>query len=398
MKRLTRLNLPSLDLVASQYQRWLFPVWSLVALLASLAKLNPVRHNNFTIFASSWGHLRDGLPLYTTYPEQYHDLYLYGPTFALLIAPLSLLPEPLAYLGWQMMLSSLLFFAISRLPISPKKRLIVGLFTIHELITALMMQQWNVGIGALVILCYAFVEREQEHWAALCLAIGLTTKIYGIVGLAFFPISRHKGRFILWSILWTALLLALPFVAGKASYIWGEYTSWFSTLATKNNGNQFALMQNISLLGMIRKISGVDTYSDLLPIGIGLALYGLPFLRFSQYKARSFTLMLLSVTLLFTVLFSTGSESSSYVIAFPGVILWYLARPSQRRTRWDVALLVGTFVLSSLSPTDIFPKYVREQWVIPYALKALFPTLVWLKASYELLVVDFRQEVKPLNE
>lgn len=379
---------------AQRCEHWLLPFWSLVALLASLAKLKPARHNNFTIFHASWPHLRDALPLYIPYPEQYHDLYLYGPTFALLMAPLALLPEPLAYLAWQLMLSTLLFGAIAKLPISFEKRLWVGLFTIHELITALMMQQWNIGIGALLILCFAFVEREEEHWAALCLALGLTTKIYGVVGLAFFPFARHKVRFVLYTVLWTMLLLLVPMVVASPDYLWGQYVEWFTTLGVKNGGNQFALMQNISLLGLLRKISGVATYSDLLPIAMGLVVYGLPFLRFAQYRAASFRKMILAATLLFVVLFSTGSESSSYVIAFPGVMLWYLARP--RRSGWDVALLVGVFVLSSLSPTDLFPRSLREQWVLPYALKAFFPSLVWLKASYELLFVDFVAEARPI--
>lgn len=379
---------------AQRCEHWLLPFWSLVALLASLAKLKPARHNNFTIFHASWPHLRDALPLYIPYPEQYHDLYLYGPTFALLMAPLALLPEPLAYLAWQLMLSTLLFGAIAKLPISFEKRLWVGLFTIHELITALMMQQWNIGIGALLILCFAFVEREEEHWAALCLALGLTTKIYGVVGLAFFPFARHKVRFVLYTVLWTMLLLLVPMVVASPDYLWGQYVEWFTTLGVKNGGNQFALMQNISLLGLLRKISGVATYSDLLPIAMGLVVYGLPFLRFAQYRAASFRQMILAATLLFVVLFSTGSESSSYVIAFPGVMLWYLACP--RRSGWDVALLVGVFVLSSLSPTDLFPRSLREQWVLPYALKAFFPSLVWFKASYELLFVDFVAEARPI--
>lgn len=386
---LKTLSISGVERTLSRYKHWLLPLWSVVALAASLAKLKPSRHNNFTIFASSWGHLRDGLPLYTPYPEQYFDLYLYGPTFALLVAPLALLPEPMAYLVWQLGLSTLLFFAISRIPVRPALRLAVGLFTLHELITALMMQQFNIGIAALLILSYAFVEEEREPLAALCLALGLTTKIYGVVALAFFPFSRHKLRFVFYTILWTVLLLALPLAIAPADYVLGQYGAWLTTLGAKGEGNLFALMQNISLLGMIRKISGSASYSDLLPIGAGLLLYALPFLRFSQYRAKSFRLMIAAMTLMFTVLFSTGSESSSYVIAFPGVMMWYIALPSDRRSRWDVALLVGVFVLSSLSPTDIFPRALREQWVIPFALKALFPSFVWLKATYELLTHDF---------
>ena len=88
------------------------------------------------------------------------------------------------------------------------------------------------------------------------------------------------------------------------------------------------------------------------------------------------------------VLFSTGSESSGYIIAFVGVVVWYTCVPWQR-TGLDAALLVFVFVLSSLSPSDLFPAYLRREWVQPYALKALPVVLVWLKLCYEIYTKDY---------
>ena len=99
---------------------------------------------------------------------------------------------------------------------------------------------------------------------------------------------------------------------------------------------------------------------------------------------------LLASVLMFVVLFSTGSESSGYIIAFVGIVVWYTAAPWQR-TRWDVALLVLAFVLSSLSPSDLFPAYLRREWVQPYALKALPVTLIWLKLCYEMAVRGYAE-------
>lgn len=373
---------------AKRYRAYLLPLWSLVALLASLAKLKPIRHNNFTIFRSSWRHLAEQLPLYEAYPQTYHDLYLYGPVFAVLIAPLAILPEPVSFLLWQILLSTLLFWAIASLPISFGAKLFVALFSLNEMVTGLMMQQWNIGIVALIILAFAFNERGQEHWATLCIVLGLLTKIYGIVGLAFFPFARDKWRFI-WSFaLWLILFLLLPLPFVPWDYLLEQYRAWLEVLGQKNAMNLFASMQNISLLGILRKWSGIATYSDLVPIALGLVLYGLSFLRFSQYRSKEFRQTILSSTLLFVVLFSTGSESSSYVIAFPAIALYFVQRWG-RWTTWDITLLVGTFVLSSLSPTDIFPRSIRQAWVIPYALKALFPSIIWLRLTVELLHKDY---------
>lgn len=380
-----------LDSWLEKYGRYLFPLWILVSLGATLAKMKPSRHNNFTIFRTAWTHLEQHLPLYVSYPEQYHDLFLYAPPFAVLVAPFALLPEPVAYLAWCLGLAGLLFWAIRALPVSDTARAFIALFTLNELVTGLMMQQFNVAIGAFIILSYVFVRREKDIWAALFMALGLTTKLYGIVALAFFPLSRHKVRYVLWSIVWTVLLLLLPFLWG-VDYAQGQYAEWLGALAEKNASNILTVgHQNTSLLGMLRKISQCATYSDWIPIGLGAIAFAVPFLRIRQYRARNFGLFILASTLCFPVLFSTGSESSSYVILFPALALWYWLR-REYRSGWDLSLLVGAFILSSLSPTDIFPRMIREGYVQPYALKALFPTLIWCKIVYELLTVDFLAE------
>ena len=46
-------------------------------------------------------------------------------------------------------------------------------------------------------------------------------------------------------------------------------------------------------------------------------------------------------------------------------------------------------MLTSLSPSDLFPAYLRREWVQPYALKALPVVLVWLKLCYEMLNKDY---------
>ena len=42
-----------------------------------------------------------------------------------------------------------------------------------------------------------------------------------------------------------------------------------------------------------------------------------------------------------------------------------------------------------MSPSDLFPAYLRKEWVQPYALKALPVTLIWLKLCYEMCVRDY---------
>ena len=368
--------------------RTLFGLWTLLAVVAGLTKIAPHRHNNFLIFRGVFWHTIQKLSLYDFYPAEYNDHNHYGPIFSLVIAPFAVVPDAIGLLGWLVVLALGMYYAVRRLPLEEGRQIFLYWFCAHELLTALQMQQFNIAIAAIIIGSFAAIEKGREVTAAFLIVLGTFVKLYGVVGLAFFFFVKRKPRFILALIGWSVVCFVAPMLISSPEYVVGQYVEWYERLAAKNGENTFSLMQNISLLGMIRKISGSASYSDLLVILPGLALFGLPYLRFGQYRHLAFRYAILSSVLLFVVLFSTGSESSTYIIPFAGIALWYTTSP-WKRSGWDVALLVFAFVLSSLSPSDLFPRSLREAYVLPYALKALPPTLIWLRLSYELLTRDY---------
>ena len=368
--------------------RTLFGLWTLLAVVAGLTKIAPHRHNNFLIFRGVFWHTIQRLSLYDFYPTEYNDHNHYGPIFSLVIAPFAVVPDAIGLLLWLVVLALGMYYAVRRLPLEEGRQIFLYWFCAHELLTALQMQQFNIAIAAIIIGSFAAIERGKEVTAAFLIVLGTFVKLYGVVGLAFFFFVKRKPRFILALIGWSVVCFVAPMLISSPEYVVGQYVEWYERLAAKNGENTFSLMQNISLLGMIRKVSGSASYSDLLVILPGLVLFGLPYLRFGQYRHLAFRYAILSSVLLFVVLFSTGSESSTYIIPFAGIALWYTTSP-WKRSSWDVALLVFAFVLSSLSPSDLFPRSLREAYVLPYALKALPPTLIWLRLSYELLTRDY---------
>ena len=368
--------------------RTLFGLWTLLAVVAGLTKIAPHRHNNFLIFRGVFWHTIQKLSLYDFYPTEYNDHNHYGPIFSLVIAPFAVVPDAIGLLLWLVVLALGMYYAVRRLPLAEGRQIFLYWFCAHELLTALQMQQFNIAIAAIIIGSFAAIEKGREVTAAFLIVLGTFVKLYGVVGLAFFFFVKRKPRFILALIGWSVVCFVAPMLISSPEYVVGQYVEWYERLAAKNGENTFSLMQNISLLGMIRKASGSASYSDLLVILPGLALFGLPYLRFGQYRHLAFRYAILSSVLLFVVLFSTGSESSTYIIPFAGIALWYTTSP-WKRSGWDVALLVFAFVLSSLSPSDLFPRSLREAYVLPYALKALPPTLIWLRLSYELLTRDY---------
>jgi hypothetical protein len=365
--------------------RTLAGLWLLLGVLAAVMKMHS--HNNFLVFRGSFWHAWQGLPLYAEYPQEYWDINHYGPLFSLVIAPFAVVPEWLGLLMWCIALSLGLYVAVRRSLLTSGQQLFVLWFCAHELLTALYMQQFNIAIAAIIVGAFFLIEKERDATAAFLIVLGTLVKIYGIVGLAFFFFSKHKVRFVAALAVWSAVMFVAPMVLSSPDYVVGQYQAWMVDLASKNSENAEALMQNISLLGMTHRVTGLE-FSDLWLIVPGLVMFGIPYLRINQYQNVAFRQTLLASVLMFTVLFSTGSESSGYIIALVGVVVWYTAAPWQRN-RWDVALMIFVFVLTSLSPSDLFPAYLRKEWVQPYALKALPVTIVWFKLCYEMWTRDY---------
>jgi hypothetical protein len=65
--------------------------------------------------------------------------------------------------------------------------------------------------------------------------------------------------------------------------------------------------------------------------------------------------MLLASVLIFTVIFSSGSESPTYIIAFAGVSIWFMIQEFPG-SKGILFLFVFAFLLTSMSPSDLFPK------------------------------------------
>lgn len=369
-------------------------LWMLLPIIMWLAKMN--RANNYLIYRGSFWNAVRGWNIYMLNPAEYGDCHHYGPLFSLLFTPFAIVPKWLGVLLWGIALTVFLYWAIRKSQFTKYQQIFILWFCAHEMLTALFMQQFNIAVAATIMLAYYLIEKEKDFWAAFFIMLGTFVKIYSIVGLAFFLFSKHKGKLIGGLVFWAIVMFVapMPFFHGW-DYIVEQYYNWYVSLSEKNLQNAGSLMQNISLIGMTHRITGWQ-FSDLWILIPGMALFALPYLRFSQYKHVAFRQTILASVMMFIILFSTGSESSGYITPFIGIVIWYTAAPWQR-TGWDVFLLVFVFILSSMSPSDLFPAYLRKEFVQPYALKALPVTIIWLKLCYEMVTKDYAV-IKQTNE
>ena len=368
--------------------RVIFAGWLIMALIPWLSRwLRDAFDLDYSIFYHSFWHAWQQMPLYIIYPED-GNYFLYGPLFTVLMAPLAVLPYQMGRLLWMLIITVVPFWSIRKTCFTRYQQVFILWFVAAEAYLCTLDSESNSLILAILIFSFYLIDKEEDRWAALLIALGTTTKLFGIVGLAFLPFSRHKLKLIGWTAAWTAILLVLPMLVFGVDYIAQQYLAWYDVLVHKNELNQFAAGQNVSLLGIVRKVSQCATYSDLWLMIPGMVLFALPYLRFRQYQHAAFRQTILASVLMFIILFATSSENYGYIIAMTGVAIWYTAAP-WKRSKWDVALMVLAFILTSMSSSDLFYKPLWREVIKPYSLKALPVTIIWLKLTYELCKRDY---------
>ncbi|PWS26095.1 hypothetical protein DHW03_14955 [Pedobacter yonginense] len=366
-------------------------LYILLALIAGAKQYTHHSFNNYLIYKYVYWHTVDSQNLYLNYSE-YLDSNHYGPVFSLFVAPFALLPDGLGMILWNVANVAVLLWGIFSLPLSLRKQILMAWICAHEALTALFSFQFNIALTGTILLGFSYLIKKKEVQSAFFIAFGTLVKLYGIVGLAFFFFTKNKIKFILGGVLAFAVLFALPMLISSPNFVMQSYYDWYSSLSHKNDLNaSLTSFQDISLMGIVRRVTADVTIPNTPFLLLGIVLFGLPYIRIKQYQHIGFRLMLLASTLIFTVIFSSGSESPTYIIAFAGVAIWFLVQSSPKNG-WIIGLLVFAFVLTSLSPTDIFPGQVKE-FIRLYSLKALPCTIIWLTLIYQMMTVDFQRHL-----
>lgn len=372
-------------------------IWILLAFVSAIKQYLRGNHNNYLIFKNVFYHTLEQKSLYATYPELYFDHNHYGPIFSLFIAPFAILPDAVGMVLWCVFNAVVLVYAISQINLESSKINLILWICAHEFLTAILGQQFNPIMTSIIILSYVLIEKEKDFWSACLIILGTFIKLYGIVGLAFFFFSKNKIKFIGSLTFWSVVFFVLPMTISSPDFIINSYSEWFARLVEKNNENaSLTSMQDISIMGMFRKILDMPHLSNLLFLIPGILLFGLPYLRFNMFSNKKFQLLLLSSVLIFTVIFSSGSESPTYIIAFAGVAIWFVIQ--EEKTKWNWFLFIFAMILTSFSPSDLIPKFLRETYVKPYALKALPCILIWFQIIYELMTIKKETKTSLANE
>jgi len=368
--------------------KYIFRIYIFIAIISAFSKYLGGKYNNYLIFRNVFTNTIMQRNLYEFYPDVHFDKNHYGILFSIIIAPFTIFPDWLGMILWNIANVCVFIYAIKQLPISEKMKAFFAWLCLQELITALLSFQFNVALTGLIILSACFIYRKKECFSAISILVGTFVKIYGIVGLSSFFFVKNKRKFIIYFILLAILFFLIPMTYSSVDFCIQSYLDWYTELIDKNGYNQvLGNMQDISLMGFVRRVLGNANISNLTFIAIGISIFALPYLRVGQYKYRAFQMMILASTLLFTVLFSSGSESPTYIIAVSGVMIWFLIQ--KKKNVFIISFLLFVLIITCFGMSDLFPRYVKQNYIVKYSLKALPCAIVWLRITYELLTKDF---------
>ena len=354
-------------------------IWFGLVFLSLLSAVLNHSLNNFIIFKQSFFHLQQKLNLYNIYPSEYWDHYYYSPTFAVLIAPFAVIPSLVAPFAWGLFDAGVLYFAIRKLPIRSFYQNGILLLSVHEMMNSSANLQSNGLIAGLIILSFVLLLKQKEYSATLSLLVGFFIKLYGIVGLAFFFFSKQKGKYILYLILWTMILVLLPLFVTSPEFLLQSYKDWFASLSVKSNFDLTVDMYkngvDISIQGMIKRVFNLPSLNKFYVIIPGLILLASQYAKIKYFNHLVYQLYILCSVMLFVIVFNTGSESPTYIIGVVPICLWYVLQ--QKTTLVNAAFIIAIF-FSSFSYSDLFTPWFRMHIMIPYALKVVGCFLIWV--------------------
>jgi hypothetical protein len=334
-------------------------------------------YNNYVIFKQSFFHLVEGKDLYILYLEEQWDLFKYSPAFALLFGLFAYLPDPVGLSLWAILNAVVLFYSVYYLPnIDIRTKGLILIFVFSETLTTLQNEQSNALITGLLIFTFGFLERRKYWMASLCIVSTIFIKLFGIVGLALYLLYPGKLKLAYTALFWTALFTLLPLlVVDKDQFVF-LYKSWANMLS-----NDHSISDGLSVIGWLKTWFNRQVNKTYVSL-VGVVLFCIPLLRIKAYGNYQYRILMLASILIWVVIFNHRAESPTFIIAISGVALWYF---SQAQNTENLILLILALIFTGLSSTDLFPKFIRDQYVWPYVLKAVPCILVWGKMLYDLM-------------
>lgn len=364
---------------------FLFCTYFIITVVVSIHRyiLGPTHYGNYLIFKNSFLHLLEGKDLYALYPELHIDLFKYSPTFAVFFSLFAIMPDYIGMILWNLLNGLALFFSVKMIPFEEKKKVFVLWFILIELITSMQNYQSNALTASLIIFVFVLLERKNFWIAGIALAAGFYIKLFGLLAAFFWFIYPGKIKFICASLIAFIILFAVPMLFVQPAVVIEAYTSWINLISVDTPHEL-----NHSVMSVMSNWFGININKTWVQLA-GILLLLIPLLKWNQFHEKKIRLLFLCSILIWGVIFNHKAESATYIIAVVGCAIWFFI---SERGILEKSLIILLLILTCLSPTDLFPKTIRENYIVPYSLKAIPSVFIWIKIQYELLTFRGRTE------
>src|SRR5438094_969285 len=117
----------------------------------------------------------------------------------------------------------------------------------------------------------------------------------------------------------------------------------------------------------------------LAPLALGRA----------RWRDAAFRRLFLCSVLVYVVLFNHQAERATFVIAYTGIVVWYVSSGS---SRLKTAILALTLLVMVVADVDIVPRWVKAEILIPYRIKGIPCVVAWFAMQAELFATALRSE------
>lgn len=363
---------------------FVWAAYSVAAVAVSVQKLvqggregGYTSYENYLIFKNAFSHLLQGLNPYAAFPAEQWDLFKYSPAFALFMGPFSGLPDALGVPLWNLLNALVLLAAILKMPgLDEGQRKFMAWFVFIELITSMQNCQSNGLTAGLMLWTFIALERGRHWQAAGFIAASAFIKLFGILAAAWALLYPKWWRTTGWLAVWCFFLAVVPLLVISPAQLQQVYVWWWELLRDDHQASV-----GLSVQGWLQ------TWFGWLPSKTGIVLSGLilflaSILAASRVPSVVHRLLACASLMIWVVIFNHKAESPTFIIAMCGVALWWC---TAAKTIWEKVLLGVTFLLVSLSPTDVFPPAIRREIVQPYVLKAVPCILIWGLVTWKML-------------
>jgi hypothetical protein len=308
----------------------------LIAIVVIMAHvwLKPESNTLYKVFRAGGARWMASQNLYPSVDE-----YIYSPFAAAFFAPFTLLPDRVAGILWR-----LLSIGVYLGPFAAWLRRERGVTAEREVFAWVLLLPLSVGdifngqANPLVIglLMGAILACRADRWilAAMCVGVATYFKVYplalGLLLCVVYP-RQFPGRllFALVAIFVWSLVLQRP------SYAWAQYGNWFHSLGQdpRRTLNYFGTYRDFWLiLRVLRNPISTMGWAILQAVtGTALAVW-LWMVKRGGANADELDFLVLTLGTCWMLLFGPATESSTYVILAPALILAWV--------RWNGATFV----------------------------------------------------------